>query len=328
MINRFIFFCARVYRAWKPRLCLGGHFVFVSYFLFSALSLVFCGLFVCASVIEAAAPPVVSLLVSAERPLLNEFGQPLRGTDPDATHFGIPAETGDRVAVYVAKTGVVFPPAVDGTPDPLNELIFSTRIGMGAPAYDARPGIFSVPISPRPPGGSIIFVRVFNAPDPDDASFYKDSQLFTVSWAANENFTAVFADGPQPLDDADDDGDGLHNSWERSYGTDPNRADTDGDGLTDWEEVIAGTDPTDGHSIVAISDVSVIDGVLRLGWWSVLGRAYDVQVLRGALDDDDGVFETISTHSGVNEHLWIQLPGLRHEELSTLRIRVRMLVAE
>lgn len=63
----------------------------------------------------------------------------------------------------------------------------------------------------------------------------------------------------------DDDGDGISNSQEASYGTDPANADSDGDGLADGEEVfIYRTDPavadsdgdgaTDGDEVIANTD--------------------------------------------------------------------------
>ncbi len=42
----------------------------------------------------------------------------------------------------------------------------------------------------------------------------------------------------------DNDDDGLSNSQEKLYGTDPNNPDTDGDGVNDGDEVANGTDPT------------------------------------------------------------------------------------
>lgn len=52
--------------------------------------------------------------------------------------------------------------------------------------------------------------------------------------------------GSQQVTDptGDDDGDGLPNSEEALWGTNPNNADTDGDGFADGEEVDAGHNPT------------------------------------------------------------------------------------
>jgi hypothetical protein len=49
--------------------------------------------------------------------------------------------------------------------------------------------------------------------------------------------------------DTDDDGDGLSDSQEAIYGTNPLLKDTDSDGYTDTEETAAGTDPLDANSI-------------------------------------------------------------------------------
>ena len=46
----------------------------------------------------------------------------------------------------------------------------------------------------------------------------------------------------------DSDGDDLCDSFEKSWGTDPNNPDTDGDGLTDGEENLFNTDPLNGDT--------------------------------------------------------------------------------
>jgi thiol-disulfide isomerase/thioredoxin len=46
----------------------------------------------------------------------------------------------------------------------------------------------------------------------------------------------------------DSDGDGLSDSEEQSYGTDPNDPDSDNDGLMDGEEISLGTDPTNSDT--------------------------------------------------------------------------------
>ena len=72
-------------------------------------------------------------------------------------------------------------------------------------------------------------------------------------------------------DDAD--GDGLNNSWEKSYESDPGNADTDGDGMLDGDEHLAGTSPTDEGSEFVVARIS--RG--RLSWKSALGRRYQIQ---------------------------------------------------
>jgi len=64
-----------------------------------------------------------------------------------------------------------------------------------------------------------------------------------------------------PLPDggpADTDNDGIPDSAEASFGTDPNVADTDGDGVTDGVEVLAGTNPLDPNSTIPPTDFYVV----------------------------------------------------------------------
>jgi hypothetical protein len=133
-------------------------------------------------------------------------------------------------------------------------------------------------------------VRVFNAPSLEESSFYGDSELFTVKSWKNEVFMANVAGTTTALDDADDDADGVNNSWEQSYGTDPGTADSDGDGQTDGEEVLAGTDGLDGQSSLRVASLMTggTNG-FRLRWASVPGKTYKVEhvVLAG-----DGAAET------------------------------------
>lgn len=56
-------------------------------------------------------------------------------------------------------------------------------------------------------------------------------------------FPAVEKNEGIELNNNDIDQDGLANSEEAFYGTDPERADTDGDGFSDYEEVQGGYNP-------------------------------------------------------------------------------------
>jgi len=78
------------------------------------------------------------------------------------------------------------------------------------------------------PGGSTSIA-------PDDVT----QDLFGQLTPAETSDTSV-----QQLANADNDGDGLINSDELAWGTDPDVADTDGDGYLDGEEIAAGHDPT------------------------------------------------------------------------------------
>ena len=60
--------------------------------------------------------------------------------------------------------------------------------------------------------------------------------------------------------ESDSDNDGLSDSAERDYGSDPMLSDTDGDGFTDGDEVDAGTSPTDINDIPMVDEEEEIRG--------------------------------------------------------------------
>lgn len=228
----------------------------------------------------AAAPPVVSQLIYVSQPVLDEYGVKLAGTDPGAGYFGLDAVEGVLVHVYQATDGVIYPPDVDGLPDSRNVLLLETRIGAGASAKLANPGTFSAYLSPRPSAGVKLFVRVFNHASAAGTSFYRDSQLFTVSWTTDTKFLASFSGDMNPLDSNDNDGDGINNSWEKSAGTNPDAADSDNDGLSDQEEMVAGSLPTDESSAFLIADmIPEPPDRMRLVWQTESGRFYTVETM-------------------------------------------------
>ena len=165
-----------------------------------------------------------------------------------------------------------------------------------SPAIESG-GLFSISLSePRPASGKV-FVRVFNRATLEASSFYADSELFTIS--GNKEFLASVGSTTNALDTADDDNDGLHNSWEKSYGSDPTNPDSDDDGLSDGDEIGLGGNPTradtdgdgmiDGHEQRAGTDLADKDSYLGLAamtpsaqhlivrWASVPGRSYQVE---------------------------------------------------
>jgi hypothetical protein len=227
---------------------------------------------------QVAADPAVSQAVGLQGTTVDEFGVALKGNNPAASHFGLPVVEGDLVQVLLATDNTIYPPQVDGQPDPRNVVLATTRIGLGTSPNQANPATFSSVVSPRPGGNSRIFVRVFNGRTLDSSSFYGDSELFTVRSWKNEVFLGSVASTSNELDPADDDGDGVSNSWEKSHGSDKASADTDGDGLNDHDELLVGTDLLDRSSYFNIEDVSVgPDGRMRLSWDTVPGVTYTVE---------------------------------------------------
>ncbi|MCB0345840.1 MAG: fibronectin type III domain-containing protein [Bdellovibrionales bacterium] len=84
-----------------------------------------------------------------------------------------------------------------------------------------------------------------------DTSYYAVVEAYdfsgNISVPSNELVIVVEdVSGPNPQPDSD--GDGLTDSEEAAYGTDPNDPDTDDDGVSDGQEVADGTDPLDRGS--------------------------------------------------------------------------------
>ena len=101
--------------------------------------------------------------------------------------------------------------------------------------------------------------------------------------------------GAAPMIDADNDG--LSDSDEATYGTDPLVADTDADGFSDGEEVVAGTDPLSALSFLKAVLVSsgASENQYTLSWNSVSGKVYIVQTstsLKGGWTDIETITAT------------------------------------
>jgi hypothetical protein len=81
----------------------------------------------------------------------------------------------------------------------------------------------------------------------------------------------------------DRDGDGMPDTWETTFGLDPDNAadaqsDTDGDGLTAYGEYRAGTDPRDAGSVFEFIHVQPHATVgIVVEWSSVQGKAYTLE---------------------------------------------------
>lgn len=219
------------------------------------------------------------VLVAAKQTTLDEQGHPLSNVDGDLVQF-------------LLVNGQVYAPGVDGQPAPANPVIFATRIGNGVSAGTGTVGRFNAAITPYPSGA--IVARVFNAPTLESASFYADSQVFTPNGQAK--FNPVFGATTNALDPADDDGDGVNNSWEKSLGSDRHNMDSDGDGVGDGHELRAGTGLTDNQSYLAMVQVQPqAGGHLAARWDSVPGKAYQLQYTSGDLMAPNLIFSNISS---------------------------------
>lgn len=219
--------------------------------------------------------------------IVDEFGNLLAGT-ADAP--------GARVEILSADHGV-FPPNADGTPHPSNQVLAVSQIGVGIDPGAGALGKVSGALVINRFQATRLFARVFNKPTREDSSFYGDSNVYTNPTAKYEVFMIELAQTDKPLDTGDDDGDGLVNSWEKSWGTDQQNPDTDGDGMSDHHEVRSGTDPLDGASYLAMVRLKEgeDDGTMEVEWDAVAGKVYQLQFAELPGGDEDFAFTNVNS---------------------------------
>ena len=222
-------------------------------------------------------------------PVKDEFNRIMKGNASDA------ASSRCLVEIRSAANGI-FAPATDGTAAIQNPLIETSGIGANTSIKSQNTGTFCAVLVKRPAVGSKLFARVYNAPTVASASFYVDSDIVTVA-AGIDQVEFVFGSA-QPFDDADDDGDGLCNSLEKSLGSDPNNSDTNGNGLGDLVTYLAGFDFSGPSAGLYVTDMVAAfdDGVVALSWSAAEGRRYQVAVTESLTSPDYTVVgEVIST---------------------------------
>ncbi len=285
------------------------------------VALVLLGLFVFGPVAEAQL--TMPLQIWASSPITDEAGKKLEGT------AGAP---GDLVMVLEAQDGNIYPPASDGMPDSRNPLIRHGVTGIGALTLptDSNPGSFSHTVGDgRPKNDSKVFVRVFNAPTIDEATFYADSELFSVK--PFKTMIVNLEKTDQPLYRDDKDGDGLVESWEMSLGTSDENADSDGDSMSDGDEFAAGTDAADKNSLLAISGIAYDDLVSKggsgvnqvtLAWPSVTGKRYRVQFTADNLADHPQFSDVGSVITATSDFTTIAVDVDEQKESGMYRIRL------
>ena len=218
----------------------------------------------------------IPVAIGTPNPVTDEFGATLKGSASS------PTNECDLVQVLWATNGIN-PPDVDGTPNTNNPPVAGgiSYIGNLTAPDLIDSGLFSVALTdPRPPQNSKIFVRVFNAPTRDAASFYADSQVLTVN--GNNTLLVDFTATTNALDPRDNDSDGLNNSWEKSLGGDLSNPDSDGDGMIDGDEFRAGTDLLDENSVfVTVQITANGESHAKVSWDSVVGKSYQVELMNG-----------------------------------------------
>ncbi len=83
------------------------------------------------------------------------------------------------------------------------------------------------------------------------------------------------SNGTHDAFDTDDDGDLLLDTFEMSWGTEPDNPDTDSDGADDYEEWVAGTYPTNSDSVFEVNNIEQIEtNAFVINWNPVSNRTY------------------------------------------------------
>jgi len=266
---------------------------------------------------------MVSQVVGVNNSIVDELGEPLFGRDHDTVKSGKNVASGDLVQILMATDDEIYPPGSNGEPDPRNPVIATSRIGAGISPMLEKSGRFSMVLSPRPSGNTRIFVRVFNSPALNEASYYGDSQLFTVSSLSNSLFHAEITATDKPLISEDSDMDGLSDSLEMSLGSDIYSADSDFDDYSDADEYVAGTDALNEDSYPLFSSVRPEgSGFIRLEWWpSVSGRTYRIYHRASLMDGESGMIlaDTVVSDGEVNS---VVIPGSSLPAEGTFMFRI------
>lgn len=132
-----------------------------------------------------------------------------------------------------------------------------------------------------------------------------EQEISRYALHANENETFMvggdyfYPPKPEPRLDKDSDSDGLYDSEEAAWGTDPKNPDSDGDGILDGAEVLDGTNPLDSGSYY-----EALGSTICGEWNSFLGGMWNifehVNMTEGAL----GISSVLSDMWGADkQHL-------------------------
>ena len=213
-----------------------------------------------------------------ENPIFDEFGNFLDGT---------PANPGDLVQILRTQGHIgIIPPDTNGSPNINNVVIKEVYVGNGLDPTNGLTGQFAGSFQVDRSVSNHIFARMFNGPTLAASSFYTDSQIKVINTTDPADFLIQAAQTTSEIDPADDDGDGLSNSWEKSLGTDKGVPDTDGDGITDYYEFLAGTDGLDDTDYLQMVEL-IRSGVADMQgqWSSTSGRVYQLEYTTNGLTD-------------------------------------------
>ncbi|QYJ77938.1 tandem-95 repeat protein [Shewanella acanthi] len=101
------------------------------------------------------------------------------------------------------------------------------------------------------------------------------------TWTAALDSIDTDGDGAPDAIDPDDDNDGLSDTDEATYGTNPLLTDTDGDGITDGDEIANGSDPLNAPPVIAQSaplTVTIDEDESPIAWVAPSVTAVDLNI--------------------------------------------------
>ena len=254
---------------------------------------------VCAGLVqlaEAASEGNMSypLLIGSAIPTTDEFGNKLVGNAYSAVG------SGDLIQILWAPDGI-YPPLTNGAASAENQVIAETFVGSQTAPSLTAPSIFSIAL----PDGKFqtfvapIFVRIFNAPTTDQATYYGDSALIQYESGVTRALVTIPATG-------------------LAINPASARADTDEDGMDDEAERFAGTNPNNENSVLAVQYSSAAGENIQ--WAAIPGVIYTVEQNQQSLLEP--VWYPVYTVTATTSSIEFDIPNAVNETVGYFRIRV------
>ncbi len=240
---------------------------------------------------------MIPLIIGSNGKILDELGNELVGS------YSLDPSECDLVQILWATNGI-YPPNTDGAPHQDNPVMMVSYIGSETCYGVENPSLFSATIDGggKIPSSSPFFVRVFNAPTCQDATYYGDSIILSNNSASTINRIIVSIPAT-------------------SQAVDPGASslvDSDGDGMSDTHELLAGTDRFNASSVLSVQ-LDYADGQV-LKWLAVPGKVYAVE--RNTVSLLNPVWEPVTVVTASTEAVELTFPDDPNAQQIYYRIRL------